>query len=307
MMFIFSRPEYLVLLFAIPIIIFFYLFSLKNAGKRAIKFANFKAIERIKGVEIFSRNFSSLYITIAIVLLVVFSLSGLSITQDVTASKISFVVAIDNSGSMAANDVLPTRFEVAKDSAKHFIDVVPKKTNMAIVSFSGTTHVTQELTEDKSMLKNSVDKITLSSIGGTNIAQVIADSVNLLRGEDVKAVVLISDGQANVNELKDIVDYAKQNKVVIHSLGIGTRIGGTDELGAVYKISEDTLKTISLNTEGNYYNVKNLEDFYSSLDKIVSVTKKKAVYDLSVYLMIAALVLFIINFILINTRYRTFP
>lgn len=307
MMFIFSRPQYLVLLLAIPIIIFFYLFSLKNAEKRAIKFANFKAIERIRGVEIFSKNIGILYINIAIVVLVVFALSGLSITKEVSASKISFILAIDNSGSMGAEDIVPSRLEVAKDSAKHLIDKVPEKTRIAIASFSGTTYVVQELTEDKSLLRQSVDKISLSYIGGTNLAQVVVTSINLLRGEEVKAIILISDGQANVNELSDIIDYSKQNKVVIHSLGIGTREGGEDETGAVYKISEDTLKTISSSSGGRYYDVKNLEDFYSSLDEIVAVTKKNAVYDLSVYLTIVALSLFIINFILINTRYRTFP
>lgn len=307
MMFIFSRPQYLVLLLAIPLVIFFYIFSLKNAEKRAVKFANFKAIERIKGVEIFSKNLSVLYMNIAIVILVVLAISGLGITRNVEASKISFVIAMDNSGSMSAKDISPSRLDVAKDSAKHLIDKVPEKTKIAIVSFSGTTYIVQELTEDKSLLKQSVDKILLSETGGTNLAQAIATSINLLRGEDVKAIILLSDGQANVNELNDIINYAKQNKVVVHSLGIGTREGGEDETGAVYKILEDTLKTISSSSEGRYYNVKNIEDFYSSLDEIIAVTKKKAVYDLSIYLIIAALGLFIINFILINTRYRTFP
>ena len=94
---------------------------------------------------------------------------------------------------------------------------------------------------------------------------------------------------------------------MIHSLGIGTREGGKDEGGAIFKLSEDTLETISHNTEGLYYNILNVEDFYSSLNEIISVTKKRTIYDLSFYFMIAALVLFIINFILINTRYRGLP
>ena len=307
MMFIFSRPQYLILLLAIPLFVFFYLFSLKNAQKKAIKFANFRAIERIKGVEIFSKNLTVFYINVAIVALVVFSLSGLSITRDVSASQISFVIALDNSDSMGANDVPPSRLDVAKDSAKHFIDKAPEKTKIALATFSGTTYIIQELTEDKALLKNSVDNIKLSNTGGTNIAQVIATSINLLRGEDTKAIILISDGQANVNELKDMIDYAKQNKVIIHSLGIGTEEGGEDSKGGIYKLSEDTLNTLSLNTQGKYYNVKDITDFYSSLDEIVSITKKKAVTDLSVYLVIIALVLFLLNFILINTRYRTIP
>ena len=107
--------------------------------------------------------------------------------------------------------------------------------------------------------------------------------------------------------LTDIIEYSNKNRVRVHCLGIGTREGTIDETGAVFKMSEDTLKTIAESTEGEYYNVKNIEDFYYSLNNIMTVTEKRAVYDLSLYLMITALVLFIINFILINSRYRVLP
>ena len=57
---IFERPEYLFFLLAIPIMIFFHIVSLKIIRKRSIKFANFEAITRIKGVEIFSKNLTVL-------------------------------------------------------------------------------------------------------------------------------------------------------------------------------------------------------------------------------------------------------
>ena len=88
---------------------------------------------------------------------------------------------------------------------------------------------------------------------------------------------------------------------------MGTEEGGVDAGGGVFKISEDTLRTIAENTDGRYYIIQNVEDFYYSLNDIVDVTEKRAIYDLSLYLMIAALVLLIIIFVLINTRYRVLP
>ncbi len=55
-MFSFSNPSYIYLLFLVPIIIFFHFFSLKNNYGKAIKFANFDAIARIKGIDIYSKN-----------------------------------------------------------------------------------------------------------------------------------------------------------------------------------------------------------------------------------------------------------
>ena len=74
-----------------------------------------------------------------------------------------------------------------------------------------------------------------------------------------------------------------------------------------FKISEDRLRIIAEDTDGKYYNIQNLDDFYSSFDEIVKTTKKRVIYDLSLYLMVAALLLFILNFVLINTRYRVLP
>ena len=303
----FTRPEYLSLLLAIPVIILVHIISLKFVKKKAIKFANFEAISRIKGVELFSKNLTVLYLNIIIIILVVLSVSGMSITRNVSASRASFVLAIDSSGSMGAQDVYPNRIEAAKSAAIDFLNMVPEKTRISVVSFSGNSFIEQELTEDKDKLRTVINNINLKSVGGTDILGAVITSSNLLRDEESKIIVLISDGQANLNTLQSIIDYSNKNNVRIHSLGIGTLSGGTDETGAVFKISEDTLKTIAENTEGKYYNIKSAEDFFNSLNEIAGMTEKRDVYDMSLYLMISALALFILNFILINTRYRTLP
>lgn len=295
------------LLLAIPVLIFVHIVSLKSIKKRAIKFANFEAISKIRGVEIFSKNLTVLYINIIIIVLVVASVSGTSLTKQVQTSKFSFVLAIDSSWSMDAKDISPSRLDAAKKAAIDFLKMVPEKTKIGVLSFSGSSFIEQELTDDEQQVKRAIENINIKAIGGTDILNAVITSTNLLREEESKTIILISDGQANINTIQEIIDYSNKNKVMIHSLGMGTREGIIEETGAVFKISEDTLKTISHNTEGQYYNIKDIGDFYSSLGDIISITKKRAIYDLSLYLMIGALVLFLINFALINTRYRILP
>jgi Ca-activated chloride channel family protein len=303
----FTRPEYLMLLLAIPVLIFVHIISLKSIRKRSIKFANFEAISKIKGVEIFSKNLTVLYINIAIIILVVFAVSGISITRTVKASKVSFVIAIDSSWSMEADDIEPTRLEAAKQAAKDFLDMLPEKTNMGVVSFSGVAFIEQDLTEDKTQTERAIGDIEINYVGGTDILGAITSSSNLLRDEEAKVIVLMSDGQANINTLQDIIDYSNRNQVIVHSLGVGTERGSVEESGASFRISEDTLKTISHETGGEYYNIQNVQDFYSSLNQIAETRERKGVYDLDLYLMITALILFLLNFALINTRYRILP
>jgi len=292
---------------AIPILIFFHIISLKSIRKKAIKFANFEAVSRIKGVEIFSKNLTILYLNIAIIALVVLSVSGFSITKQVNSSEMSFVLAIDASWSMNSPDIEPTRLEAAKQAATDFLKTIPEKTRIGIVSFSGSTLIEQEITDNKDDIKRAIGDITLNPVGGTDIFNAVITSANLLREEESKTIILISDGQANINTLQDIIDYSNENKIMIHSLGIGTQEGSIEETGAVFKLGEDTLKTIASETEGKYYNVQNIEDFYASLNEISGVKKKRAIYDLSLYCMIIALALFVLNFVLVNTRYRILP
>ena len=307
MIIVFTRPQYLILLMAIPILIFVHIIALKSIRKRAIKFANFEAISKIRGVEIFSKNLTILYLNIIIIVMLVFSVSGISLTRNIETSELSFVLAIDASGSMASSDIFPSRLEAAKKAGVDFLQMIPEKTRVGVVSFSGAPFIEQEVIDEKSEIKKSIERIQLKQVSGTDIFNAVLASANMLREEDSKAVILISDGQANINALQDIIDYSNKNNVVIHSLGVGTREGVVGEAGETFKISEDTLKTISHNTGGNYYLIKDVDDFYSSLNEIITITRKKDVKDLSLYFMIGALSLFVLNFALVNTRFRGIP
>ena len=306
-MIIFLRPQYLLLLLLIPIVIFIHINSLRTARRKAIKFANFEAIRKIDGVELFSKNLTVLYINILILVLIVLSISGVSITQQVDASSLSFVLAIDNSGSMAANDIAPTRIDAAKRSAIDFLKMVPEKTRIGVLSFSSNIVVGQEVTDDKQLITNAINGIALSSAGGTDVLNALITSSNLLVGENSRAIILMSDGDLNLNSLQEVLDYANKNRITIHTLGIGTLAGGNDSSGATYKLSEDTLKLIAKTTGGKYYPISQLSDFYYSLGNIIEVTKQKEIKDISYYLLLAALILLIIDFYFINNRFRIFP
>ena len=306
-MIIFTRPEYLFFLLVIPVIIFFHVISISLSKRRAIKFANFDAISRVRGVEIFSKNLTILYLHLAVAFLIILSVSGTSLVRQIQATDQSFVIAIDASRSMSANDILPTRLDAAKKAAIDFLTMMPPKTRIGIVSFSGTTYIDQEVTDDPYLIKAAIDRVDIKTVGGTDFLSTLANSANLLKDEESKNIILMSDGSVNLNQIQTITDYLKQNNIIVYSLGIGTAEGGSDSSGAIFTLSEDSLKLISETSGGKYYNIVNIEDFYSSFNEILNLTKKNAVFDLSLYLMISALLLFVLEFILLNTRYRTLP
>lgn len=306
-MIIFTRPMYLFFLLAIPLIVFFHIISISLSKRKAIKFANFDAISRVSGVDIFSKNLTVLYLHLLIVLLVVLSVSGTSLVRQVESTDQSFVIAVDASRSMAATDLSPTRLDVAKKAAEDFLNMMPPKTKIGVLSFSGATYIESEVTDDEYLIKAAIDNINIKDVGGTDFLGTFATASNMLSDQESKNVILISDGSANLNQLQTINDYVAKNNIIVYSLGIGTPEGGSDAAGGLFTLSEDTLKIISENSGGRYYNVNQLEDFYSSFNEILSLAKKNVIFDMSLFLMIGALLLFVIEFILLNTRFRTLP
>lgn len=302
----FTHGFYLFLLFLIPAMIFLHLVSIQSSRKNALRFANFEAISRIKGIEIFSKNITLLILSSIIVLLVVFSLSGMTVKVSKTVSDFSFVFAIDTSQSMEAKDFEPNRLEAAKLIVSNFVELLPFGSRSGVVSFSGSAIVEHELTDDKFLLKESLKNIVITSIGGTDISDAIVTSINLLSKEDSKAIVLLSDGQVNVGFLDEAIKYANKNNVVIHTVGIGTVAGGETSYG-YSKLDEDALKSLSYATSGTYFEANSKDELEKSFLEIANFKKKDVLVDLSNYLLVIALIIFMIEFILFNFKYRGFP
>src|SRR3989344_2294049 len=120
----FTNPEYLWFLFVIPILILVHFAGLRSTRRKALKFANFEAIERVTGGQVLSKNLFLLTIRLIIVILFVLALAGTIYWYAGQGSDFDFVLAIDASNSMLATDLPPNRIEVAKIRAQEFISLI---------------------------------------------------------------------------------------------------------------------------------------------------------------------------------------
>ncbi len=306
MIFSFSHPLYLFLLFIIPIFFLIHFLSLKNRKKVALKFANFDAISRIQGVDFFSKNIILLLLSLFIILLMVLAVSGLTFHISKQSSSFSFVIAIDNSQSMQADDFSPNRLTVSKQVAKDFVDTIPYGADIGVVSFSGSSYIEQDISQDKNEIKNAIGNIELSGFGGTDLYEAVITSTNLLKNKENKAIVLLSDGQINVGTIEQVIDYAIGDDVIVHSIAIGTKEGGKTDY-AISKLDEDSLKSLSYMTGGNYFTAETKDALAESFAEILKLTKKKVSIKVSDYLILFAVILFAIKFFLENTKYFYIP
>lgn len=301
----FENPSYLLFFVAIPIFILIHFISLKKSKNKAVKFANFDAIAKVSGVDIFSKNISILFLSCLIAFITVLALAGIAIHKTAEISSFSIILSIDSSRSMEANDILPTRLDAAKTIAKDFVDKLPGG-EIGIVSFSGSSYINQKPTENKEIIKNAISNIQISKIEGTDIAETVAGSINLFREGTNKKIILLSDGQINVGSLEEAIKYAKDNDIVIDTIAFGTANGGQTTFG-ISKMDEDSLKALAFNTNGIFLVATDKAALEESFQKIASLKTGTVKIDLVSELLIALLVLLLLEFWLVNTRYRLFP
>lgn len=308
--FIFSNPQYLWFLILIPLFVFVHFLSLTYNKGKAMPFGNFQAIERFYGIEFFSKNFIALYIQLFIVLLLTLSLAGMSISFNTDTSSYSFVLTIDTSGSMTARDLLPSRFDVAKESSKNFVNNLPIGVNVGVVGFAGDAKIYQRLVNDKFMIRRSIDEVELGRVEGTNIYNAIITANQLFNEKNDgkrRAVILMSDGQINVGDAPLILDYAKKNNLTIHTIAVGTQEGGTTNLNLVSKADIDFLKSLAFNTNGYFFEATNLEQFKESYSMLIEKGHSKVTLNLSPYLLIISLLFLLFYWISYSLKFKSFP
>jgi|WetSurMetagenome_2_1015567.scaffolds.fasta_scaffold54879_2 Ca-activated chloride channel homolog len=220
------------------------------------------------------------------------------------------ILAFDVSGSMAADDMKPTRMDAAKAAASEFIKKQPLYVQIGVVAFSDNGLSVQVPTDDSGSILAAINRLTPQS--GTAVAQGILASLNAISvgssGGDLPAevysnllltpspsptpvskgtyipavIILLSDGENN--ERPDPIaaaQMASDRGVRIYTVGIGSTAGTTVHINGFSihtQLDENTLKQISQVTGGAYYNAQSAQDLikiYDGLDtQLVSKPEK---------------------------------
>ena len=313
----FTNPFYLWLLISLPLLIITHFFVLGYLKRRAVKFANFEAIKRVTGtklelknVKTISKNRFLLLIRVLVLLFLILSTAGPVLWYVGQRSDVDFVIAIDASSSMLADDFKPYRLDAARKTSSLFVNGLKSKTKIGVVSFAGTSFVEQDMTDDLKKVEDSINNINVKRVGGTDIGGAIITSANiLLREESAKAIILLTDGQSTVGvPIDEAIDYANKNQITVHAIGIGTKEGGTFiKTDLVSKLDEPTLIKIAQKTGGKYYKAENEEEINNAFEDISSSAEEKIPVNLSMGFVMIALVLLFVEWGMINTKYRTLP
>ncbi|MCB0957983.1 MAG: VWA domain-containing protein, partial [Acidimicrobiales bacterium] len=178
--------------------------------------------------------------------------------------RATIILAIDTSLSMQATDVAPSRLEAAQVAAKAFIDILPPRLNVGLVTFNGTALVKVAPTQDRDELLAAIDQLRLGE--RTAIGEAIYASLDAIKaappgpdGEEVPArIVLMSDGETTSGRPDaQAAAAAKKAKVPVSTISFGTPDGVIDlpgEEGPVsVAVNPEALAKIANATDGTAF------------------------------------------------------
>jgi Ca-activated chloride channel family protein len=320
----FANPVYLWTLLLIPFIILTHIFTLRHIRTAALKFSNFEAVERVSEGEFLgkpyrglfkNKNIFLLFLRLIVYTLLILSVTGTTVWYTGKASDFDFVLAIDTSTSMLADDFNASRLEAAKEAATIFIDSVIGKSNIGVVSFASTVFVDKEPISDKGEIKKIINQLDIKESGGTNIGDTLITSANLLvieepkKDKQSKVIILLTDGQSNTGTPIDIsTEYVKAREIIVYTIGMGTEEGGKlFGLDIISKLDEDSLKNIAEKTNGKYFRAESKKVLENAFKEIALFTEKTISFDISWILLIIGLFLLALEWVLVHTVYKTLP
>jgi Ca-activated chloride channel family protein len=198
---------------------------------------------------------AALYLIGLTFLLVGFARPQLRTTNSTENAAPIVVLTMDVSGSMAARDVAPTRLLAARRAATRFLDELPSKYRVALVTFGDQVRVAVPPTLDRKKVIAALPT-QVTPLAGTSVGDAIASSVaivirNLQPNQPIDrfhppgAVVVLSDGAqtAGGTSPADATATAYVYAVPIDTIAIGTQSGVVTQ---PFQVNKDFKTTISI-------------------------------------------------------------
>jgi Ca-activated chloride channel family protein len=235
---VFLQPAYFKLFFLLALLMplwLFYFFSKRNTRKRV----GAGKLDRISHLDSLWRDWARYFLVNLALAALVLALAYPQLIREKQVGqpeKIDLIFLLDNSPSMRAEDIPPSRLERALDIVGRFARNKPSQDRVGLVSFAGGSVILSYLTEDPSNILYYLNYLKGDSFfsPGTNIGRAIQNGLTVLSRDaelypraarQKKVFILISDGEDHGDELESAVREASRRGIRIHTVGIGSLEG----------------------------------------------------------------------------------
>jgi Ca-activated chloride channel family protein len=298
----FSSPLWLFALLLIPAALQAQRLSRRRAKRYALRFPALTTLQEAIGRGPDWRRHLPVAALLLSVAALAVALARPHVTKTVAIRQASLVLVLDHSGSMAANDVSPTRLAAAEQAANTFVDQLPSTVKVGVVGFSNSPDVILAPTANHAAAHNAID--SQNANGGTATGTALNVALGMLNQSGKKgraAIVLLSDGAANEGEDPvTVATQAARDKVSIDTVALGTPNGtlaNPDPLGPPVPVPPDPqlMQQIASASHGKSFNAQDagtLSSIYKGLG--TELGTRKTTQDLTAAFAAAGMVMLLL-------------
>jgi Ca-activated chloride channel family protein len=277
----FFRPEMLWLILALPLIGLAGWVAAVRKGRALRKWAGGAALAARFNAEV-SPNRRAIkvmlfYLALLALILTIARPQWGTRLEPVTRKGVDIVLVLDNSLSMAAEDMAPSRLAYAR----HAIDSLLSRlagNRVALITFAGQATLACPLTLDHAAVRLFLDAVEPESmqVPGTALAESLklaAASLSIEGQSDSersRALILITDGEDHEGGVEEALQEMKSEGIALFAIGVGSSRGspipirnsvGTlssykkDRQGKIIttRLGEQLLESMALTMGGRYY------------------------------------------------------
>ncbi|TCO46765.1 Ca-activated chloride channel family protein [Kribbella antiqua] len=277
----FEQPLWLWLLVLVVALIAAYLIAQRRRSKYAVRFATLPMLDKVAPQRPGWRRHAPAVAFLAALTVLTIAIARPVADVRVPRERATVLVALDVSNSMAATDVSPTRFEVEKQAAVEFVQDLPEKFNVGLVSFARTATVVTTPSTNHQATVDAINNLALTD--STAIGEAVLTSLQAISSvapddPPPARIVLLSDGgNTSGRSIDEAAEAATQAGVPVSTIAYGTPDGTVNLEGRNIPVPADTeaLKGLADATSGSYYAAESdeqLRDVYSDLQSSIGWT-----------------------------------
>jgi Ca-activated chloride channel family protein len=282
----FEWPIMLLSLLLVPLLILVYVLVQRRRRVYTIRFTNLALLSQVAGrTPAWRRHVPPVLYLLGLTALLV-ALARPQAVVSLPQDQSSVVLVMDVSGSMAADDLKPSRMDAAQLAARGFVEKLPPAAQAGLVSFSSVASVNAGLSKNHAQVVRAIDGLVAN--GGTAMGDGLNSALDLLErrptainGQKAGAtVILMSDGASSAGIPPErAATRAKESGIKVHTVGIGQR-GASPLVGGRVpaRLDETTLQSIAASTGGDYYYAAESSDLakiYADLGAQVTIAEEK--------------------------------
>jgi Ca-activated chloride channel homolog len=290
----FDRPLALLSLALVPALVAGYLLARRRRSHYTVHFTNLDVLRAVAPRFATRREWAVAGLLVGALTLLCLAVARPHVTRTAAIENATVVLVVDTSRSMLASDIEPSRLEAAKRAATTFLDRVPDRLRVGLVTFAGDANVAAVPTHDRALLHRSVRAIDpfASGGGGTAIGDALARSVELAQdsfrnGDGVPAarpgdpaavqgvtILFLSDGRQYRGILPPEAGAARaaQAGIPVYTVALGTDDPGGQNgiFGFAQTPDRDTLRAIARTTGGEFFAARSARALASAYDELGS-------------------------------------